>query len=303
MKPKNIRRKLRGIFDEFLESIEDKDVAEDVSRNTIISGGAIVSLLQDTDPSDYDLYFTNKQTVLKVARYYVNKLNENSNKNRFGYKHKALLIDGAFNIQQQIIDQGEEPWETAMLKGFTEDRVKIVIRSDGVNIDLNDVDVEEEKEPKDKKFQIKFVSTNAISLYGKIQLIIRFYGPPEEIHKNFDYVHCLSYWDTKDNLVLNKDALSSILTKELIFTGSRYPLCSLFRLRKFIKRGWWISAGEILKIAMSLNELDLKDPIILEDQLIGVDTMYFFELIEMLREKEVQITSSYITTLVDRIFH
>jgi hypothetical protein len=33
--------------------------------------------------------------------------------------------------------------------------------------------------------------------------------------------------------------LISILDKQLVYTGSRYPLASLFRLRKFHKRGWY----------------------------------------------------------------
>ena len=57
--------------------------------------------------------------------------------------------------------------------------------------------------------------------------------------------------------------------------GSKYPLCSIIRTRKFIQRGYTINAGQYLKMAMQLNELDLKDVSVLQDQLIGVDSAYF----------------------------
>lgn len=319
MKTRNIKNHLRKVFDDYLESIDDDNIRKLIRENSIISGGSIVSLLIGQDPNDYDVYFKNKETVLAVSRYYVDKYNtELSGKNRLGYSHKALVIDGAKEIESQIIDQGEVPWKTMMLKDITEDRVKIVIRSDGVYFDkknnpdpeeiLNEMDEKPAERKSEKKkendYKIKFISTNAISLYKRIQLIIRFYGSPEEIHKNFDFVHCTNFWDPlTDYLYLDKSALESIITKELIFTRSKYPLCSIFRLRKFLKRGWWISAGEILKIAMSLNGLDLTDPVILEDQLIGVDTMYFISLIEEIESSDQPITEEYISTLIDKVFH
>ncbi|HXJ41375.1 MAG TPA: hypothetical protein VNH18_18985, partial [Bryobacteraceae bacterium] len=60
----------------------------------------------------------------------------------------------------------------------------------------------------------------------------------------------------------------------------------LFRLRKFIKRGWSINAGQILKIAFQVSELDLNNLEVLEDQLTGVDVAYFVQLITKLKEKD-----------------
>lgn len=42
----------------------------------MITGGAIVSLLQKEHPKDYDVYFTNKETTKVVAEYYVRKFKE-----------------------------------------------------------------------------------------------------------------------------------------------------------------------------------------------------------------------------------
>src|SRR5699024_9904883 len=51
-------------------------------------------------------------------------------------------------------------------------------------------EVEEAKDEEESKgFEPVFLTTNAISLKGKIQLVIRFYGEPEQIHDNYDFIH------------------------------------------------------------------------------------------------------------------
>jgi hypothetical protein len=57
--------------------------------------------------------------------------------------------------------------------------------------------------------------------------------------------------------VLRAEALESILTKELRYVGSRYPLCSVIRTRKFLARGWTINAGQYVKMCFQISQLDL----------------------------------------------
>ena len=137
-----------------------------------------------------------------------------------------------------------------------------------------------------------------------MQLILRFYGEPDEIHSSYDFVHCMNYWSSKgDELVLRKEALEALLTKELRYVGSKYPICSLIRLRKFIGRGWTVNAGQILKMVMQIGELDLTKPEVLEDQLIGVDVAYFAELISKVKEKDPEkVNSAYLIEIIDRMF-
>ena len=120
------------------------------------------------------------------------------------------------------------------------------------------------------KYRPVFMSTNAITLSGKIQIILRFYGDPDEIHKNYDYVHCTNYWESKEGkLTLRQPALEALMARELRYVGSKNPICSMIRMRKFIRRGWQINAGQILKMVMQISELDLKDIRVLEDHLTG----------------------------------
>ena len=280
MKAKTISKILENKFKGLLNSIDNEEIKELMTWNTIITGGCITSMLLNEDVNDYDLYFKDLNTTKKVAEYFVDKYNT---KNTNDSKPQVQEIDG---------------------------RLKIMIKSSGV---AEDIEAKEEIGQKDKMFTKEsskgkkyipvFITANAISLSDDVQLILRFYGEPEEIHKNYDFVHCTNYWTSWGReLVLKKEALESILTKELTYTGSLYPVCSVIRLRKFIKRGWTITAGQILKILWQVSKLDLEDIDVLEDQLTGVDLVYFSSLIDVLKEGDRDINYQYISELVDEIF-
>jgi hypothetical protein len=114
----------------------------------------------------------------------------------------------------------------------------------------------------------------------------------------------MCYYDFwKDSLVLPQEALESILSKSLVYEGSLYPFASLFRIRKFIARGWRITAGQMLKIIWQIGEIDFKNTNMIYEQLIGVDQAYMRELIQAIDKGDVKnIDSTYIAKLVDEIF-
>lgn len=154
------------------------------------------------------------------------------------------------------------------------------------------------------KYRPVFISTNAITLSNQIQIVLRFYGEPEEIHENYDFIHCTNYWTAEHSeLFLNQPALESLLARELRYSGSLYPLASMIRMRKFIKRNWSINAGQILKMALQISDLDLRDVEVLEEQLTGVDVAYFLQLIEILKGVDkTKLDYAYIVEIIDRMF-
>ena len=140
-----------------------------------------------------------------------------------------------------------------------------------------------------------------------MQLILRFYGNPGEIHGNFDFVHCMNYYEhvppAGGKITINPKALESLLSKQLQYHGSLYPVSSVIRTRKFIERGWKINAGQYLKMMLQISELDLTNPVVLEEQLTGVDTWYFAALVTSLREADPEkVNATYIGAIIDRIF-
>lgn len=73
MKRRTIKRILRKKFKEFLDSIDDERVQKLVAENSIITGGAISSMLLHEKVNDFDVYFKNSETALAVAEYYVGR--------------------------------------------------------------------------------------------------------------------------------------------------------------------------------------------------------------------------------------
>lgn len=316
MNKKHINAQLCRKFDEFVSSIENEGIKQIIKEGTIITGGALVSLLQNEQPHDYDIYFKDFKTCYKVAEYFVSKFNEARKDTKLA-EIKIQNGEEGFNRDKKWIT-----FETALtqIADNKEPRIKIFISSTGVagdeeaiedeeiqtNIEPN-TDIEKELEEK-PKYEPKFLTSNAISLSGKIQLVIRFYGEPSKLHENYDFVHCTNYWTSWERKVtLKQEALESIINKELLYVGSKYPLCSIIRTRKFIKRGWTINAGQYLKMAMQLNELNLKDIQVLEDQLVGVDSGYFSMLIDALQKKKeedpsFEVNNTYVAAIIDKIF-
>jgi hypothetical protein len=206
-------------------------------------------------------------------------------------------------------------------KGEDEERVLIYIKSAGV-AGSSDVEYDyfESREdgaaeeyvesiiPNETKetdlYKPTFLSQNAITLSGKMQIIIRFYGEPDKIHSNYDFVHAMNYYDYGSGyLELKLEALESLMSRTLVYKGSLYPICSIWRAKKFINRGWRISAGQLLKIMWQISELNLKDYNIVKEQLIGVDIMYCHQIIEALKDVDMNaVDSTYIGVLIDKIF-
>lgn len=292
MNKKNINAVLCKVHDEFVRSIDDEKVRYAVERNSIITGGCIVSMLTGEQVHDYDYYFTDKETCEAVAKYYAGKFNAAHP----GTCARVEKIDGRIKVFIQSKGVAGDDETEPDLPDYDPMQTNITPDSDLKNI---------EEKP---KYEPVYLTSNAITLRGKIQLVIRFYGEPEEIHKNYDFIHCTNYWLSRDRKTyLNQDALESILSRELFYSGSKYPLCSIIRTRKFITRGWTINAGQYLKMAMQLNELDLTDVKILEDQLVGVDSAYFQMLINALTDRSkndsaFKINAQYVTAIVDKIF-
>lgn len=290
MKAKTIKKAIRAKVNEWLASIDDVHVKSLASMNTIVTGGCIPSMLLGEPVNDFDIYFVDRETVEAVARYYVEKFVAAT-----GHPMKVESKDGRVRIVTASGHRGETAGDVEVLS------------DPGEIEDTYDETNEKAQQTTDDglpPYRPVFMSTNAITLSNRVQIVLRFYGPPETIHENYDFVHCTNHWTSRsDELVLRQPALESLLSRELRYVGSKYPLCSVMRLRKFLRRGWTINAGQILKMLMQVSELDLKNTAVLEDQLTGVDAAFFSDLIAKLRETDPEkVNAAYLCEIVDRMF-
>src|SRR5699024_5250114 len=132
-----------------------------------------------------------------------------------------------------------------------------------------------------------FLTTNASSLRGKIHVVIRFQGQHEQIPDNQDVILARGHLGREEiDLQLLDEALEPLWRPDLTYAGSNYPLASIVKTKKYIERGWTVNAGQYLKMALQLNEMNLHDPKVLEEQLTGVDFAYFQMIIQDIKEKQ-----------------
>jgi hypothetical protein len=381
MKDRTIEKILASKHRTWCESITDEAVRKLAQEQTIITGGSIVSLYQNEEVNDYDIYLRSPEAALAIAKYYVGKLLENPPPAfKDAPDHKVEI----YALLEKAVAEGQtEKRINGVVTGPLPPRVRVVVKSAGVagateqkdyqyfegtpaaeqaalteayvgaamgepaegqitddtepnddeagagyeqaTTELDDLpakaiepeppETKEEKEDAAKRgrYRVLFVTSNAITLSDKVQIIIRFQGDPATIHENYDFLHCCSYWCSWERkLVTTVETLRAIMSKELRYVGSKYPLCSCIRLRKFIARGWTINAGQIIKMLWQVNQLKLSDPMVLEDQLVGVDSAYFAQVISALKarmDKQAaetgvmpEVDGTYLLTLVDRVF-
>lgn len=279
-----IKNVLTRVISSWLETLP-MEIRGQVAKDTMVCGGAITSMMLGETPNDYDIYFKTKATALLVAKHYCSQAESVLNR-------KATVLETVVND----------------INGCPEERIQIFIKSTGV---AGQVDDESEELAENLKvssgrsdYSLRYITDNAISLAQKTQLIIRFWGEPEEIFKNYDFVHCMASFDfVKQVLLISPDTMQSVLSKTLVYKGSKYPVASILRLRKFLARGWRISAGQTLKIIMQLRNWDMTDPTQLREQLIGVDFYYMRGLLDALASKgDERIDQQYMVELLDSIF-
>lgn len=315
MKTKTIKAVLRKKVDEWLVSISDESVRALAAKDTIVTGGCIASMLLKESVNDFDVYFRTKATASAVANYYVKQFKP---KQKSGIDcamhvddttypdHVCVYIKSAGVASENGTSKPYEYFEGSA-DGEASAYIADVMQDPGDVQDDQTVAAlaEFERANADKaKYRPVFMSTNAITLSDKMQIVLRFTGDPDEIHQNYDFVHCTNYWTSNDgDLTLRQPALEAILARELRYVGSKYPIASIIRTRKFIKRNWSINAGQILKMVWQTNKLDLTDINVLRDQLTGVDVAYFAELISKIREKDPnKVNAAYLIEIIDRMF-
>jgi hypothetical protein len=214
MRKSTVNIVVSGMVDRWLASVTDEELKRDLKRDLIVSGGAISSLLGGEKVNDYDIYFRTMGVARRVAEYYVN----------------------IFNVGDEATDGRPEVMycQRINLRGEEEPRIIIKTPSRGVSRlkPVHEQDYEHALGPvesvdsflqldKKNKFKPVFLSENAVTLTNRVQLVIRFFGEPKEIHDNYDFAHCMCHYDYYyDTLEVHPQAFESILSKSLIYQGS-----------------------------------------------------------------------------------
>lgn len=117
------------------------------------------------------------------------------------------------------------------------------------------------------KFKHYLITKNAIKGYGfigkdKIDLdIVKV--PFENKLKTidgFDFTVCCFAVDRKE-CVFHPSAPFDLLRKRLVINALPFPVSTLQRMQKYLKRDYWICNGGMVEIAKGMSTIDWKDPL------------------------------------------
>lgn len=128
--------------------------------------------------------------------------------------------------------------------------------------------------PKLKELDIWVCKTDNALSYGKFQVVIKFYGEPEEVVSQFDFKHNMHWFDIADEKVCIRcgyeDELEDteepiedwnyLCTNELVFNEKRARDCDnvWLRIDKFVKRGMKISKETKKKILSKTSKKEIR---------------------------------------------
>lgn len=204
-----------------------------------------------------------------------------------------------FLIQRRIVECGL-PIEDNEIKWYVAGGA---LRSVFAGEHINDLDIYFESQIDFDKFKEKyfkdlkpvFNTDNAISYdknKRKIQLIKKFYGSPKEIIDRFDFSICKCAYVPFPYLsvsmfVFGDNFLEHLSLRILCYNvKGDHPINSLYRVVKFLKKGYKIPAVEIVKLALRINDLKITNYRDLKEELEGIDTILLKEFTDSLIGKK-----------------
>ncbi len=206
-------------------------------------------------------------------------------------KQKYLLIN---NLPKELIEKLEE-YKVIIAGG--------AIRSVFSGEPISDYDLYfKKKEDADKlikyfenkDYELCFLTESAKTykidktLFQIILLESTFLPSAKEIIDNFDFTICMGAYDTFLNqFILHPNFLLDLASRNLVYNvNAKFPLCSLYRVGKYVRRGYHISGVEIIKLGLSINNLKMDNYQDLKEQLVGIDTLFLKDLTDKLMTPE-----------------
>lgn len=128
--------------------------------------------------------------------------------------------------------------------------------------------------PSDLKFQTD-VALSYLCTGVPVQLIKKVFGNRHEVLRSFDFTVCMGAYEYNNNVIdLHERFLYDLANRNLVFNiNAQYPIASMWRVRKYLARGFKIPAVELIKLALSIHRLTINSYADLREQLEGIDTL------------------------------
>lgn len=186
MQIKTVAKSISDKLKDWLSSITDEQLRKEVEESLLVSGGSITSLLLGDPVNDYDIYLQDIEVVKRLTIYYIKGVD---GAELLDGREKEALVKELEKQYIGVTTEGEEAVNrnnsrAISLRNLKEDQIKLYFPSANGGLKVN-----ENLSDSEKNYTPVFLSPNAISLSNDIQIVIRFHGTPEQIHKTFDFIH------------------------------------------------------------------------------------------------------------------
>lgn len=246
----------------------------DIKKTMFIAGGSITNMILNKKVKDYDIFIDDEKIRSFIIDYCILYVNEMINDfEGFKWSNKFHCF---YSLKDSMKDEN---------KKIFDDFENLHEANKFYNISFYHECCLNNASPFDGISKI-ILSKNAITIkYGEsiFQFIICKSFNRNELCNSFDFIHTTNYFDlfTK-KLILNNDAMTSVLNKELIYNSSDYPIISLIRMKKFERSGWRSNNIELFKICNDISKLNLKTKIDYLNAFCGCSNLTYVEIISIL---------------------
>ena len=126
----------------------------------------------------------------------------------------------------------------------------------------------------------------------RVQLIKVVTGEPDEVISKFDFTVCQAAMSVPGSISIfyfDVDFFPHLAQRRLVFnTAAQFPVCSLYRAAKYIKRGFHFSGIDAIKLGLKIQALDISNYAELRRQLMGIDTLFLKDLTDSLAGQDTK---------------
>ena len=186
--------------------------------NAALAGGCLTSLFTNQPINDFDLFFSTEDDFNKFCSFL------NSQKTViFSKMEKVCETDNAITYNGTVKDE-------IILKRIT--------ATYGVGFDLD-------------------INETGVTLQAIRPSLIKY---DSDLLNTFDFSVCRALYDFKSEVFkFDSQFMVDLARKDLHFNPEcRLPIGSLFRMQKYILKGYTIEPAEVLKIALCISETEIK---------------------------------------------
>lgn len=124
----------------------------------------------------------------------------------------------------------------------------------------------------------------------KIQFIyFRYFETPQAVFDTFDFTVCMGAFDFQtEEFILHPDFLRDNVARTLRFNpGTAFPIVSALRVAKYEYKGYTISKPEMMRILLTISQLNIHDHTTLKAQLGGMYGESYDALIDTSEELDM----------------